>query len=381
MPVFLENIPALLYFCFFLISILLALAICLYGSKRQDIGLMVIVFIIAALFHGTRAPEATDLAVYYENFKNLTSYSNFAWGYSFYTVYYLLSVFTNNIEGFVFGSSLILLLFFLIAIILVIHGKCRSLIFLILILSPSFTDMAFNTIRQGMSLPFLILSIYYAFHKRLFIAIFYIVVSAGFHWNAPLIFGFALFALFFYKRNLKYFPVFLLVLIFVSIFYNLELAAQATKLLTSTGFVSGVLQEKIEAYMNAGVEGLNYYELDIPRRVFSLLEITFYIFVFKHLSKSYSRNEMLMGNDLIRYLWLCFMIASLYSISLISMTWYFRNFYWALGIAPFVMGLCLSNDIKLLRMSKSSLALLVVVIVLISIITTWRSGVMHMSYF
>ncbi|HBL9195780.1 TPA: EpsG family protein, partial [Enterobacter hormaechei] len=167
MPVFLSNIPALLYFGSFIISILLATAIYLYGNKKQDIVFLFIVFTIAVFFHGLRAPKATDLEVYYENFKSLTSFAEFAWGYSFYIVYYLISFFTTDIEGFVFGSSCILLFFFLLAIFLIVNGQCKSLVFLIFILSPSFTDMAFNTLRQGMAIPFLVLSIYYLYYKKI----------------------------------------------------------------------------------------------------------------------------------------------------------------------------------------------------------------------
>lgn len=380
MPVFLSNIPALLYFGFFIISILLATAICLYGNKKQDIAFLLIVFIVAVFFHGLRAPKATDLEVYYENFKSLTSFAEFAWGYSFYIVYYLISFFTSDIEGFVFGSSFILLFFFLLAIFLIVNGQCKSLVFLIFILSPSFTDMAFNTLRQGMAIPFLVLSIYYLYYKKILLSFSLIIISAGFHWNSPLIYIFAVLALFIFKKNLKYFPSLLIIMAVVSVYYNLDLARQALKLFSFSNTISVALQAKMDAYLNAGVDGLNYYELDIPRRTFSIIELIFYIFVLRQFSMKGVKNLTYTRYDIENYMFICFLISCLYSISLISMTWYFRNFYWALGIAPFLLGVFLSKPDLYLVKYKINFVLLIIIIVAISIITTWRSGVMQMSY-
>lgn len=382
MPVFLSNMPALLYFGSFIISIFLATAIYLYGNKKQDIVFLLILFIIAVFFHGLRAPKATDLEVYYENFKSLSSFSEFAWGYSFYIVYYLISLFTSDIEGFVFGSSFILLFFFLLSICLIVNGKCKSLIFLIFILSPSFTDMAFNTLRQGMAIPFLVLSIYYLYYKKILLSLFLIIISAGFHWNAPLIYIFAVLSLFIYKKNLRYFPSFLIIMAIVSVFYNLDLARQALKLFSFSNTISVALQVKMDAYLNAGVDGLNYYELDIPRRIFSIIELVFYISVLRQFSIKGVKNQTYTSSrcNIENYMFICFLISCLYSISLISMTWYFRNFYWALGIAPVLLGVYLSKPDLYLSKNKINFVLLIFIIVAISIITTWRSGVMQMSY-
>ncbi|HHA2290160.1 TPA: EpsG family protein [Enterobacter ludwigii] len=380
MPVFLSNIPALLYFGFFIISIFLATAIYLYGNKKQDVVFLFIVFTIAVFFHGLRAPKATDLEVYYENFKSLTSFAEFAWGYSFYIVYYLISFFTSDIEGFVFGSSFILLFFFLLAIFLIVNGQCKSLVFLIFILSPSFTDMAFNTLRQGMAIPFLVLSIYYLYYKKILLSLSLIIISAGFHWNAPLIYIFAVLALFIFKKNLKYFPSLLIIMAIVSVYYNLDLARQALKLFSFSNTISVALQAKIDAYLNAGVDGLNYYELDIPRRIFSIMELIFYIFVLRQYSMKGVKNITHTRSHVENYMFICFLISCLYSISLISMTWYFRNFYWALGIAPFLLGVFLSKPDLYLVKNKINFVLLIIIIAAISIITTWRSGVMQMSY-
>lgn len=380
MPVFLSNIPALLYFGSFIISILLATAIYLYGNKKQDIVFLLIVFTIAVFFHGLRAPKATDLEVYYENFKSLTSFAEFAWGYSFYIVYYLISFFTSDIEGFVFGSSCILLFFFLLAILLIVNGQCKSLVFLIFILSPSFTDMAFNTLRQGMAIPFLVLSIYYLYYKKILLSLSLIIISAGFHWNAPLIYIFAVLSLFIYKKNLKYFPSLLIIMAIVSVYYNLDLARQALKLFSFSNAIGAALQAKMDAYLNAGVDGLNYYELDIPRRIFSIMELIFYIFVLRQFSMKGVKNFTHTRYNVENYMFICFLISCLYSISLISMTWYFRNFYWALGIAPFLLGVFLSKPELYLVKNKINFVLLIIIIIAISIITTWRSGVMQMSY-
>ncbi|RTN19545.1 hypothetical protein EKN94_20150 [Enterobacter quasimori] len=380
MPVFLSNIPALLYFGSFIISILLATAIYLYGNKKQDVVFLLIVFTIAVFFHGLRAPKATDLEVYYENFKSLTSFAEFAWGYSFYIVYYLISFFTSDIEGFVFGSSCILLFFFLLAILLIVNGQCKSLVFLIFILSPSFTDMAFNTLRQGMAIPFLVLSIYYLYYKKILLSLSLIIISAGFHWNAPLIYIFAVLSLFIYKKNLKYFPSLLIIMAIVSVYYNLDLARQALKLFSFSNAIGVALQAKMDAYLNAGIDGLNYYELDIPRRIFSIMELIFYILVLRQFSMKGAKDFTHTRYNVENYMFICFLISCLYSISLISMTWYFRNFYWALGIAPFLLGVFLSKPELYLVKYKINFVLLIIIIIAISIITTWRSGVMQMSY-
>ncbi|HBL9094435.1 TPA: EpsG family protein, partial [Enterobacter hormaechei] len=339
-----------------------------------------IVFTIAVFFHGLRAPKATDLEVYYENFKSLTSFAEFAWGYSFYIVYYLISFFTTDIEGFVFGSSCILLFFFLLAIFLIVNGQCKSLVFLIFILSPSFTDMAFNTLRQGMAIPFLVLSIYYLYYKKILLSLSLIIISAGFHWNAPLIYIFAVLSLFIYKKNLKYFPSLLIIMAVVSVYYNLDLARQALKLFSFSNAIGVALQAKMDAYLNAGIDGLNYYELDIPRRIFSIIELIFYIFVLRQFSMKGVKDFTHTRYNVENYMFICFLISCLYSISLISMTWYFRNFYWALGIAPFLLGVFLSKPELYLVKNKINFVLLIIIIIAISIITTWRSGVMQMSY-
>ncbi|MFL4144896.1 EpsG family protein, partial [Escherichia coli] len=63
MPVFFENLPALLYFSLFLILLFLSGAVYLYGNKKNDYFVLFFSFAIAILFHGTRAPDATDLSV------------------------------------------------------------------------------------------------------------------------------------------------------------------------------------------------------------------------------------------------------------------------------------------------------------------------------
>ncbi|HBL9192851.1 TPA: hypothetical protein LTX34_001358, partial [Enterobacter hormaechei] len=202
----------------------------------------------------------------------------------------------------------------------------------------------------------------------------------GFHWNAPLIYIFAVLSLFIYKKNLKYFPSLLIIMAVVSVYYNLDLARQALKLFSFSNAIGVALQAKMDAYLNAGIDGLNYYELDIPRRIFSIIELIFYIFVLRQFSMKGVKDFTHTRYNVENYMFICFLISCLYSISLISMTWYFRNFYWALGIAPFLLGVFLSKPELYLVKNKINFVLLIIIIIAISIITTWRSGVMQMSY-
>ncbi|KAE9677777.1 hypothetical protein GP721_03145 [Enterobacteriaceae bacterium TzEc077] len=382
MPVFFESLPALLYFSLFLILLFLSGAVYLYGNKKNDYFVLFFSFAIAILFHGTRAPDATDLSVYYENFKNLTDYSSFPWGYSFYVIYSIISIFTISLSGFVFATSLILLSFYLFVILIIIKGNCKSIVFLVFLLSPAFTDMAFNTIRQGMAIPFLVMAVYCLYNSKKTSSAVYIIISAGFHWNAPLIYLISVASIFLYKKDKAIRLVYFLLigLLIISIFVNLDIAKQSINLLTFGNIWNSTLQQKMDAYLNAGVEGLNYYDLDLSRRIFSILELAFYIYFLNRLYIINLKSKQASSSDFSRYIYFCFLVLSLYSILLISMTWYFRNFYWALGLAPVVLGVYLSSQSKSSKNNGAIIIYLILQVLILSIITTWRSGIMYMSY-
>ncbi|EFN7638684.1 hypothetical protein EGC31_03445, partial [Escherichia coli] len=158
------------------------------------------------------------------------------------------------------------------------------------------------------------------------------------------------------------------------------IAKQSINLLTFGNIWDSTLQQKMDAYLNAGVEGLNYYDLDLSRRIFSILELAFYIYFLNRLYIINLKSKQASSSDFSRYIYFCFLVLSLYSILLISMTWYFRNFYWALGLAPVVLGVYLSSQSKSSKNNGAIIIYLILQVLILSIITTWRSGIMYMSY-
>ncbi|MCV5690684.1 hypothetical protein OFN32_41390, partial [Escherichia coli] len=77
----------------------------------------------------------------------------------------------------------------------------------------------------------------------------YIIISAGFHWNAPLIYLISVASIFLYKKDKAIRLVYFLLigLLIISIFVNLDIAKQSINLLTFGNIWDSTLQQKMDA--------------------------------------------------------------------------------------------------------------------------------------
>jgi hypothetical protein len=388
MPYIFSNPELLMYFLVSLSLFGLSIISILAKSKNLDFFVFFMISIVMIMFYGLRYPGNSDTRMYLYGFDTLTNLQSFGWSAGFYFLMRSIKYIGSSHELYILLSSI----YFVVAFMSVGFNYCKdmyykSLFLIMCFYSWSVLDLAINTYRQGISIPFIILGIYF-FTKKNFI---YSFVASGIaltlHWGCAAIILLYFFANFISKRIflLKIISIFTLILFTLSFFVNFGLAeilSKSSLISTLQVFFIGIdLGSKIDAYLGGGVVGARFYDMGSLQRLYFSGEIYISLVVFVLFFLSRNKQDAIVNDRNYLLLYSFFICISLYGVLIISMTWFIRNFYWAVPITPVLYVLLLSYYEKS-QSKKHKIALLVfsIWLILFSLETFWRAPLMNMAY-
>lgn len=388
MPLFFSNVNLLLYFLLSLFLLLLSVTSILAKSKKLDLVTFFLVGMMMIAFYGLRAPGTSDTRMYLQGFDSLSDLNSFLWSSGFYVLMRSIKFVGSSHGTYIFLSSLYFVSAFMIVGGLFCKGRYYKSLFLITCFySWSVLDLAVNTYRQGIAIPFIILGVYFLNKKRNISALFSISIALTIHWGSAVIIGLYFFAIFLSRhiKLLKVISVFTLLLFTISFFINFDFASSLSKssLVSSLQviFVGVDLSSKIDAYLGGGVVGARFYDMPSLQRLYFSGEIYIAVLVFVIFFMTRKKSEYSsLGNDFVP-IYSFFIAVAFYGVVLISMTWFIRNFYWAVPITPVLYVLILEYYEKF-NAKKHRVLLLIFVLFLIafSIETFWRAPLIDVSY-
>ncbi len=390
MPYFFYNSTLFLYFIISLLLLFLSVASILVKSKRMDGVVFALVSLMMVCFYGFRFPGTVDIKMYLQNFDALSNFQNFQWGIGFYALMKSIKIFDASHAAYVFYSAL----YFVIAFVAVGFFYCKNKYYKSLFLISSFyswsvLDLAVNTYRQGIAVPFILLGLYFLTQKRYILSLMVISTSLTLHWGSAVILLLYIFAIYLSKRFflLKVMSCLTLALFTISFFVNFSIAEMlsTSSILSALQvvFVGVDFDSKVSAYLGGGVLGANFYDMNSLQRLYFSGEIYISLLVFVFFFMTRKANDQIFINKKNNYLLIYsfFISVSLYGVVLISMTWFIRNFYWVVPVAPILYVMILeyyeSYNPKKFRIL---LLLFVVFSIVYSLETFWRTPLMDMSY-
>ncbi|EIX9600583.1 EpsG family protein [Klebsiella pneumoniae] len=391
MPYFLLNSTLFLYFLISIFLLVLSIISIVIKSKKMDGIVFFFIAIMMVAFYGLRFPGTVDVKMYLQNFDALSSFQNFEWGIGFYILMKSIKEIDVSHEAFVFYSAL----YFVIAFVLVGFFYCKGKYYKSLFLISSFyswsiLDLAVNTYRQGIAVPFILLGLYFLSQRKYFVSLLAIVISLTLHWGSAVILMLYMLSIFLSKKPklLRLISIFTVSLFTISFFINFSIA----EILSSSSFLSvlkfifvGVdFDSKVNAYLGGGVLGANFYDMNSLQRLYFSGEVYIALIVFVVFFITRKKQELIVndgddGRFLLIYSF--FICVSLYGVVLISMTWFIRNFYWVVPVAPVLYVIILEYyESTFPKRFKIFLLMYAVFIVAYSVETFWRTPLIDMSY-
>ncbi|EPY4556592.1 EpsG family protein [Klebsiella pneumoniae] len=388
MPLFLTNITLFLYFLISLFLLLLSVVSIICKSKKLDFIVFLIIGIMMVCFYGLRFPGNSDTRMYLQGFDSLSSLDSFMWSSGFYVLMKSIKIINNSHDAYIFLSSLYFVLAFMLVGILYCKDRYyKSLFLLTCFYSWSVLDLAVNTYRQGIAIPFIILGVYFLNSKKNILAVVAISIALTIHWGSSVIVALYFIAIYLSKhlRLLKIVTFFTLMLFTLSFFINFEFAGSLSKssLISSLQvlFVGVDLTSKIDAYLGGGVVGARFYDMPSLQRLYFSGEIYIAILIFSFFFLTRKAKDPIITSGNFVMIYSFFTIVAFYGVVLISMTWFIRNFYWAVPITPVLYVLILQYYEKE-NVKKHHFLLLLFVIfqIAFSIETFWRAPLIDLVY-
>ncbi|VUS83815.1 hypothetical protein SB6421_03811 [Klebsiella huaxiensis] len=388
MPLFFSNSILLLYFLISLTLLSLSVVSIITKSKKLDILTFYLIAVMMTLFYGLRYPGNPDTKMYLQAFHAISNFQNFEWGIGFYYLLKIIKYINDSSHSYIFFSSLFFVFMLVLVGIFFFKNKYYKSLFLISsFYSWSILDLAVNTYRQGVSIPFIILGICLFSQKKYILSFVLIGVSLLLHWGCALIAALYFVSIFLSKRYslIKTLSIITLILFSISFIINFSLAETLSQssIVGSLQvlFVGVNLTSKIDAYLGGGVLGAKFYDMPSLQRLYFSGEIfiSLFIFVIFFVSRKKIDINSISKNYMMAYSF--FVSVSFYGVVLISMTWFIRNFYWAVPIAPVLYMLMLEYyELKDSKKHKYALLGYVIFIIVFSLETFWRSPLIAMAY-
>lgn len=390
MPLFFGNLYLLLFFGISIFTLFVSYFAIQFNSQKIDTVGLLIAYITMVLFYGVREPGTTDIKMYLENFDALNNFSDFNWGIGFYILMKSIKTISSEHAFFIFASSFIFATILLFFTCIVLKSKPYKSLFMISLLYGWYMlDLATNTYRQGIALLFIMFSLFYIARKNYLNFSLFSVIAISIHWGALIPVIICVISLFLSKsiKASKYLSLFAIMLFSVSFIVNLDVAKNIANSTLSSSldqiFVGVNIASKMSSYLNSEVDGSAFYDISILRKIKFTIEaflplLINTIFLFKLDKKVYVEKKVELSP--LYYVTSNYIsLLNIYAVSIISMAWFFRNFYWL----PIASNLCLI--MLLFAFKKSSTNNLytlfyIIGIVLLSILTIWTSELLKMSY-
>lgn len=342
------------------------------------------------LFYGLREPGTTDIKMYLENFDALNNFADFNWGFGFYILMKTIKAISAEHAFFIFASSFIFATILLFFTCIVLKAKPYKSLFMISLLYGWYMlDLATNTYRQGIALLFIMFSLLYIARKDYLKFSILSVVAVSIHWGALIPIVICVISLFLSKsiKATKYLSLFAIILFSISFIINLDIAKNIANSTLSSSldqiFVGVNIASKMSSYLNSEVDGSAFYDISILRKIKFTIEaflplLINTIFLFK-LDKKVCEEKKVGLNPLYYVASNYISLLNIYAVSIISMAWFFRNFYWL----PIASNLCLIMLLFTFKKSSTNnfyTLFYIIGIILLSIITIWTSELLKMSY-
>ncbi|CAI0915288.1 Uncharacterised protein [Serratia rubidaea] len=387
MPLFLKNIELTFYFSASLILMLISFLSATCRSISLDRINAFLVAIMMVLFYGLRAEGTSDIKMYLDFFDKMGDFEDFPWSYGFYVIAQTIKSINPSHEFYIFFTSLFFVFAVLICTFKYLKGEpYKSLLMLSFFNGWYILDLATNTIRQGMALPFVMLSFYFLIYGRKSLFLLFAALGISIHWGAltPLCFGVA--AYFIAKRRFLLRSITIGVLLFYtsSYFINLDIArvlVEKTFIDTLQKVFVGVnLKSKAYAYLNSEIIGAHFYQLPIITRLKYTTESFIPLVVNAIFFLSRKKNDpFFYQNKLYLPVYTLFLLLTAYGVSIISMVWFFRNFYWG----PMLSMISLMIILSYYKKSKNHNAyvfVLTLCVLIVGLLANWPSALLQLSY-
>ncbi|WP_225969926.1 EpsG family protein [Pectobacterium parvum] len=388
MPLFFKNPLILLFFLLSILFIVISFISILAKNKKLDGFNFFAIIIMMLCFYGLRYPGTTDTIMYLNYFDGLSSFASFPWGIGFFYLMESIKKINFSHEGYIFYSSFYFV--FIMAAVVLFFCKntyYKSIFMLSNFYSWSLLDLATNTYRQGISVSLVLLSLYFLKEKKFIFSFIFSAIAASMHWSSLVIVCLVYFSYFISNRMLilRCVSIITLMLLSVSFFINFSLA----EVLSRSAFLSSLqtvflgvdLLSKVDAYLGAGVDGANFYDMASYQRIYYTAEVYIALVVCVIFFCTLPKDTILAYDSGYRVVYSFFIILTSYGTLLISMTWFIRNFYWAAPMAPllyiYILRMTEENSAK---KHKLLLLLYCIFILLFSCVTFWRLPLLNMSY-
>ncbi|WP_072010674.1 MULTISPECIES: EpsG family protein [Raoultella] len=385
MPHFLDNELMLLYLLCSIITLFLASLSIITRSKKLDNFTLILSFVLITLFYGLRYPGTTDTKMYLSEFDSLSNLDSFSWGWGFYALMKFIAIFGKSHQLYIFASSLFLTFCLLIFVIYTFKGKnYKSLLIIACFYSWDVLELSTNAYRQGVSsiLAGIACVLLYRKHYIWASLIFYIALS--FHWGAIVVVLVCVLSYFFMNTIMTIYAARIALVMFViAIVVKIDIMGLLYEHVSALSFLfSGVnLSSKADAYLAGGVDGANFYDFNVPRRVYNILTTLIPLILLVCFTVKKENRNYIFSDDNSRCILSLFSMLSIYGVLLISMTWFMRNFYWntffSCAIYPLLLHFVQEKSPK--KLTKYCIALSVFLL-LFSCITMWRTPSIFISY-
>lgn len=385
MPHFLDNELMLLYLlCSIIILFLASLSIITRNIKLDNFTLF-FSFLLITFFYGLRYPGTTDTKMYLSEFDSLSNLDSFSWGWGFYALMKFIAVFGKSHQVYIFASSLFLTLCLLIFVIYTFKGKnYKSLLIIACFYSWDVLELSTNAYRQGVSsiLAAFACVLLYRKHYVWSSLVFYLALS--FHWGAIVVVLACVISYLFMNAAMTIYAARMALLMFVvAIVLKIDIMGILYENVSALSFLfSGVnLSSKADAYLAGGVDGANFYDFNIPRRIYNILTTLIPLILFVCCTVKQVNREYILSDNTSKCILSLFSMLSIYGVLLISMTWFMRNFYWNTFFSCAVYPLLLNfvNEKHPQKLTRYCI-FFSVFLLLLSFITMWRTPSIFISY-
>lgn len=385
MPHFLDNELVFLYFLCSIIILFMASLSLINKSVRLDRITLFLSFILITLFYGLRYPGTTDSKMYLGAFDGLSNFDSFTWGWGFYALMKFAAFFGKSHQGYIFISSLFITFSLLVFILYAFKGKSyKSLFMIACFYSWDVLELSTNVYRQGISSVLACLACVLFYRKRFISASAIFFLALSFHWGCVVVVLACVLS--YFLTNLKsiiFIARVSLLMFLLAVFVKIDIMSILYNNISSVSFLfSGVnFTSKADAYLAGGVDGANFYDFNIPRRMYNILTTIMPLLLFVIYTFNVENRKYLFSDATNKCILSLFSILSMYGVLLISMTWFMRNFYWNTFFSCAVYPLLLASiqDIKPKKLIKYCV-LMSLFLFFLSIITMWRTPSIFLSY-
>lgn len=214
----------------------------------------------------------------------------------------------------------------------------------------------------------------------------FFAISMAIHWGALVPLSLGVVAYYISKRrvllvSLTYLTIFLYV---TSFLVNLDIARMLVDnpIVNSlqSVFVGVNLTSKVYAYLNSDTSGTQFYQIPLLTKLKFTAEsfVPLLVNVVFFLTRK-KQDPFFQKNSMYLPIYSFIILLTMYAVSIISMAWFFRNFYWS-PILSMVSVMMIISYFKGRMNYKVYVLLCILCILFVSMLANWTSELLRFSY-